>query len=100
MDGITIKNVKFHRNGVQGEGFYAIHFILNGDVAKEYNGKLVGIVIPNDENEPDGRCYVVKPSSSKCKYRGDTYELDLRKAISVYEGVEKQNMLARLPAYQ
>jgi hypothetical protein len=74
-------NINYHRNGVGGEGFFAIHFTSTSDDNKPE--KLIAVIIPHDDGETneskcDGRCYVVKPTHPELCYRGDHFESDMR----------------------
>ena len=74
-------NINYHRNGVGGEGFFAIHFTSKGDDGN-YE-KLIAVIVPHDDEETnkckcDGRCYVIKPTNPELCYRGDHFESDMR----------------------
>lgn len=78
---LKIKEVAYHRNGISGEGFHAIHF-LDG------KNEMVGIVF-----DEIGRCAVLQLNQPRAftvafgvnSWRGDHYEPALRKAIKNYE---------------
>lgn len=74
--GYTINHVKYHRNGIGGEPFYAVHFTLNDPDEGQYNGNLVGIL-----TDGAGSCFVVKPDNPEHGYRGDNMEPELRNAV-------------------
>jgi len=75
-------NINYHRNGVGGEGFFAIHFTAKVDDDDKY-GKYITVIVPHDDSETDkckcdGRCYVIKPAHPDLCYRGDVFEPDMR----------------------
>lgn len=74
-------NINYHRNGVGGEGFFAIHF--TGDVDEKKQEKLIAVIVPHPDEETDqlkhnGECFVVKPENPELCYRGDHFESDMR----------------------
>ncbi len=74
-------NINYHRNGVGGEGFFAIHFTSTSDDGDPE--KLIAVIVPHDDDETneckcDGRCYVVRPTNPELCYRGDHFESDMR----------------------
>lgn len=77
-------HVRYHRNGVCGEGFFAITFTYDDEDDPTYIGDLIGIV--PDEGEDNkritGRCYIVKPGAPELGYRGDNFEPSLRECIA------------------
>ena len=92
-DSIQVHDVAYHRNGVCGEGFYAITF-SDPDV-----GAMVAIVfsyVPtcDRESEQDRACRVAVLSLGKLaegnirfgenSWRGDRYADDLYRAIDKY----------------
>jgi len=93
MDNTKLTNihVRYHRNGIGGQGFFAIHFTSKGDGSeKEYDGKLICVIVPGDEESEDqygftGQCYVVKPSRTDLCFRGDNHEPDMRDILHAYE---------------
>lgn len=88
---ITDIHARYHRNGIGGEGFFAIHFTSKGDGdEKEYDGKLIGIVVPGEEESPDefkcnGQCYIIKPNRKDLCFRGDNFEPYMRDILHAYE---------------
>lgn len=83
---LTIKEIAWHRNGISGEGFYAVNFIdheQKGDGNKDAH--FLGIVF-----DTPGQCAVIQLNQSgeftiqfgHNSWRGDHYEDDLRKAIA------------------
>jgi hypothetical protein len=88
---ITIKELSWHRNGVGGKGFYAIHFIdhdQTGSVNKDgefRDAEFFGIVF---ERESYCACIQLnQPGDFTVQFginswRGDTYKPYLRKAIN------------------
>ena len=88
---ITNIHVRYHRNGIGGEGFFAIHFTSKGkDDEKEYDGKLIGIIVPGDEDSPDpykcnGQCYIIKPNRPDLCFRGDNFEPYMRDILHAYD---------------
>jgi hypothetical protein len=73
---IQVNQIIRHRNGVDGEPFYAVYFYNNEPDEPTYSGYLVGIVTDKKRS-----CYVINPGRPELKYRGDNFEDDLRKAI-------------------
>jgi hypothetical protein len=87
---LTNINVNYHRNGISGEGFVAIHFAMIGEGSEnEYDGKLIAVVVPHDDGATDeckcnGMCFVVKPTRPELCYRGDHFEPDMRLIIKAH----------------
>ncbi len=107
MEPITIQEVAFHRNGIGGQGFYAIRFLQ--DVEQSADWEKAGIKPPEAApkkiknakwlailfDEP-GQCAVVcLDLMETCgvkfaggnSWRGDWFESTLRKAIEDQQGV-------------
>lgn len=79
---IKVSQVAYHRNGVGGEGFYAIRFNdpEQGDmVASVFDGEGRVAVYNIDLLKTDGVTFGVN------SWRGDHYESALRKAIKEHE---------------
>jgi hypothetical protein len=77
-------NINYHRNGVGGEGFFAIHFTTKDDDGTyETYEKLIAVIVPHEDEAKDeckcnGECYVVNPAHPELCYRGDHFESDMR----------------------
>lgn len=90
---ITNIHVKYHRNGIGGEGFFTIHFLSTGDGSdKSYDGKLICIIIPGEDESKDkykftGQCYIIKPNRPDLCFRGDNFEPYMRDILRAYEYV-------------
>lgn len=74
-------NINYHRNGVGGEGFFAVHFTADVDEIK--SEKFIAVIVPHEDETKDdckcnGECYVVKPTKPALGYRGDHFEPDMR----------------------
>lgn len=97
---IKIEQVEYHRNGVGGEGFYAITF------EDEENGRMVATVFPEYQFGPDGEELPVKGCGRTAVYsipglvesgvefgvnswRGDVYETALIDAINDRIGLQR-----------
>lgn len=84
MNLITkIHQVAWHRNGIEGKGFYAVLF------DDKDNGRMVAVVYDNPHY-----CSVLKVSMlsedngvmfGKNSWRGDQYEPELREAIKTFD---------------
>lgn len=52
-----VTNVRYHRNGVGGEPFYAVEFTPTASVLREYDGvsPMTAVIFPEhgDDGEPD-----------------------------------------------
>ncbi|MFA6063992.1 MAG: hypothetical protein WC736_15495 [Gallionella sp.] len=93
---MKIINVQYHRNGVGGIGFYAVHFQdkAHKDMANTTKD-FVAVLFPNDDGEDtltvNGRCAVLNVgllpdvTFAVNSWRGDHFEPDLRRAIRDYE---------------
>lgn len=81
---LTIKEVSFHRNGIAGVGFYAVHFVDHEQTgAAKKDAEMVGIVF-----DKPGYCSVIQLNQPRFtvkfgvnSWRGDRYEPQLRNAI-------------------
>lgn len=81
---LTIKEVSFHRNGIGGVGFHAVHFVDHDQLGKRNkDAEMLGIVF----DEP-GYCSVIQLNQPQFtvkfgvnSWRGDRYEPELRSAI-------------------
>ncbi len=81
---LTIENIDYHRNGVSGEGFFAVTFLNEEDGETK---KMVGTVFDND-----GFCAVYDRALlatgdiafGSNSWRGDRFESQLREAIEQY----------------
>lgn len=94
-DCITNISVKYHRNGIGGEGFFAINFRYTDEGEDPaYGGELIG-TIPDageDDRTCNGRCYIVNPGRSDLCYRGDNFEPCLRECITAERIVFRQQL--------
>lgn len=83
-------HVNYHRNGISGEGFYAIHFVWQ-DMDEPYcSGSLIATVVPHPENAKDklkcnGKCFVVNITNPEQCYRGDNFEPTMRKILEAHD---------------
>lgn len=83
---LKIDRVRYHRNGVCGEGFYVIAF-------RERQGRkfvpYIGVLFGNPIEEPGkfiAECAVINPADITDTRRGDHYEPSLRAAaIAAHE---------------
>jgi hypothetical protein len=82
---IKVSEIAYHRNGISGEGFYAVTFTCPEE------GDMVATVFP----EP-GCCAVLKLSLLPVvtfginSWRGDHFEGEIRKAIRNKEAAERR----------
>jgi hypothetical protein len=88
-DCISNIKVEYHRNGVGGEGFYAIHFTFVDSTNPYCSGRLIAVVVPyedgaKDKLKCDGRCYVVNPADPAQCYRGDMFESTMRRIMEAH----------------
>jgi len=72
---LTIDSVEYHRNGIGGEGFYAMRLELL-DKYEPGTTKTLIVTIEADEDDPDNKlnyrsCRVINPFDVTDKYRGD-----------------------------
>jgi hypothetical protein len=84
MDGAEyiIRSIRYHRNGVGGNGFFAVHFHFKDE---DFNDEFLAVLEDvDDEKEQFGACYVVIPSKPEQCMRGDHFERDLRDIIKRY----------------
>lgn len=82
--------VNYHRNGVGGERFYTIHFVWLDPTEPYCSGNLIATVIPYEDScknklKCNGRCYVVNPADPEQCYRGDHFELVMRKIMEAHD---------------
>ena len=80
-------NINYHRNGIGGEGFFAIHFTFKND--DEIKEQLIAVIVPHDDgiihkSECNGRCYVVNPMRPELCYRGDHFEFEMRLIVMAH----------------
>lgn len=87
-----ISNIKveYHRNGVGGEGFFALHFTFVDSTNPYCSGRLIAVVVPHEDGAKDklkcdGRCYVVNPADPTMCYRGDHFEPVMRRILEAHE---------------
>jgi len=82
---MQIKSCKiiYHRNGVQGEPFYAVSFTHEHDI-------LIATVTGEK-----GGCHVINPGNLGMCYRGDTFEKALRGEIILWYSHEFKVNLKR-----
>ena len=81
-----IKQIDYHRNGIGGEGFYAVLFSTTKDGGDKEN--MLATVFP-----AEGHCAVIDldlvpeygVTFGANSWRGDNYEPELRAAIKAYE---------------
>jgi hypothetical protein len=108
MFEINIKDirVRYHRNGIGGEGFFAINFTAyskadkkEDDCDKQYDGKLICVIIPGSEDDEkgqyrcNGQCFIIKPTRPDLCFRGDNFEPYMRDILKAYE-LEWQRIIA------
>lgn len=70
---MNINRIKYHRNGVSGEGFYVVEF-------EEDDRQMLGIVF-----KENGYVAVLDIGDLSQGWRGDEYEKGLREAIAEEE---------------
>lgn len=75
---ISVTDVKYHRNGVAGNGFYVISFDWPYEDGKGL--KFIGIVFPRR-----GDVAVISPEQLDQRWRGDNFEAELRECVKQYE---------------
>lgn len=85
---INVKQIEFHRNGIAGEGFYAILFTSDSDGMGGVEGDSLFVATLFDE---PGYCAVLRvPDLSEAdkgvtfginSWRGDVFEDELRQAV-------------------
>lgn len=86
MSKITVSQVAYHRNGIGGEGFYAVKFNdpEHGDmVASVFDGHGQVAVYQIDLLKSEGIVFGVN------SWRGDHYEGQLREAIKEHSETNK-----------
>lgn len=71
---ISNARVRYHRNGISGEGFYTVAFTQQMDGR---NRQLVAVAF-----EGEGRVAVTDPMDAGACFRGDEYEAAIREAIA------------------
>lgn len=86
---ITVKEVSWHRNGIGGTGFHAVHFVDHDQVGRDNkDAEMLGIVF-----DKPGHCAVIQINQpgdftvkfGKNSWRGENYEPSLRDAIKKME---------------
>ena len=82
--------VNYHRNGVGGAGFHAIHFTWADPTEPYCSGRLIAIVkdyddSTKDELKPNGDCFVVNSADPTQCYRGDTFEVTMRRIMKRHD---------------
>ena len=76
-----VHSVAFHRNGVAGEGFYAVSFSTREMIpGTRQRWALIAAVF-----EARGRVAVLSPGCVLECWRGDNFEPELRSAIAAWE---------------
>ena len=81
-DAITIKQVAYHRNGIGGEGFFAVLF------ESKDNGLMCAAVFAEAGQVAVYSAPLLSTVGVKFgenSWRGDVYEPELREAIRAYE---------------
>lgn len=72
---ITVDRVRYHRNGVGGEGFCLVQF-------RQRDGRrwvpMLATVF-----DGNGRCAIIDPADPDTCWRGDLYEQTMRDAIAI-----------------
>ena len=71
-----ISSIRYHRNGVGGAGFFAVHFHFKD---KDFDHDFIAVL--EADTEEYGKCYVIMPSNPEQCMRGDNFEGDLRDII-------------------
>ena len=87
-----VSEVERHRNGVAGDGFYAVRFTTTGPDASD-EGSFVGVVADNSAaDQPNGSLvYVIDQADLTRTMRGhDYYGEALIKAVNAYLRVWSQ----------
>ena len=73
-----VHGVRFHRNGIGGEGFHVVTFTyLASDGSAD---ALLGVVF-----REDGHVAVLDPTDADRRWRGDNFEDGLRRAVELYD---------------
>jgi len=89
---LRIDHVDWHRNGISGEGFYAVEF---RDPEAGTPGRMKAIVFPERYHVA---VLCLDAGNERSHWRGDWYERPLRRAIRRWEAKEDRKMKAQLRA--
>lgn len=80
---IKVNQVRYHRNGVGGEGFFAVGFTFREDGVEH---RLVATVVASEGvlGEVDGLCqvYVIDPADLDSRWRGDVFAAELLTVVT------------------